>query len=106
MSFGMNARGTRDEVCASLDALTDAQLGNDGLGHDLRDLFVEYLTAGTDLEDPSDQRYSVNASGHSGRGSVVTLTVTIGLIPFPYQDQAGNPTDTGTGTDTLATPAS
>lgn len=85
MSFSFTARGTRSEVIASLDALTDAQLGQDPMGRRMRNNIIDAIEAGVELDSPSDQRYSVNVTGHSGPGSVVSLIATIQLVKFPYE---------------------
>lgn len=86
MSFSYSARGTRDEVVSSLDSLTMPQLGNDPLGANIRDTLVEAISMGTELIDPSDQRYQVDVTGHSGHGAVVTLTATVKVVTFPFSD--------------------
>lgn len=80
MTFQYGAGGTRAQTVASLDALTDAQMGSDTLGKDIRDILVEAISVGTDLEPPSDQRYRVDVSGHSGRGGIVTLQATVQVV--------------------------
>jgi hypothetical protein len=112
MSFNIQARGTRAEVVSSIDQITSTQLGNDPLGARMRDLLVDVISGGTDLEPPADQRYLVNVSGHSGPNSAVTMTAKVELVPFPYaapaaaQDkpaeaESWNPTEKVSGADEL-----
>jgi hypothetical protein len=83
VSFHMTAAGTRNQVVDSLDGLRDDQIGYDNFGVQLRDLLVDVIGQGSDLEPPSDQRYEVTVSGHSGRSAPVTLTAEVKLVQVP-----------------------
>jgi hypothetical protein len=82
MSFSFRAAGTRDETVASLRDV--AYLTGDSLGGGLRDLLADHLNAAADTDG---LRYEVTASGHSGDGSVLTLTATV-TAGYPPQAEA------------------
>ena len=71
MSFSYSAGGSRDETVSSLAKAP----ASDGFGSDLRDLLVKYLK---EAADTPGLRYKVNAHGHSGAGSLLTLSATVG----------------------------
>lgn len=103
MSFSFGAAGSREEVLSSLFKLNNQNLGGDGLGAEIRDDITEAIEAGAD-PGPS-QRYVINASGHSGSRSLVTLNVSVTVEPATQPvDATATQEVPVTDTDTL-TPA-
>jgi len=89
MTFKFNAEGTRDEVVSKMENLSNADLGYDELGVEIRDTLVDVIGNGTDLEPPSDQRYQVAVSGSSGRGQIVSLNAQVKVVPLQASEPVG-----------------
>jgi hypothetical protein len=83
MSFSIGAAGTREETLKSLET---AQTNDNNLG-DLAVQFAKELVTQDETEptETQDVRYSVNASGHCGKGSLSTISVSFNtsLVPKP-----------------------
>jgi hypothetical protein len=81
MSFSFSAAGTRAQTLASLDGVN---VNENNLGV-VAALFAKELVTqdNTEPTDTQDVRYSVNASGHCGKGSLSTvqLSFTTQYVP-------------------------
>lgn len=78
MSFSFLASGTGAEVIDQLNDYTDAALGNDRAGIELRDLIADVIgTGAADLEP--HKVYLVRGSGHSSSDGPFTMTAAVEL---------------------------
>lgn len=75
MSFSFNGLGTKEEVIAQLEA---ADVYGNQVGADAKKLIIDSLKADTaQAASGWEYRYHVQASGHSGGGSPLSLSLNL-----------------------------
>lgn len=80
MSFGYTVAGKRDEVLAQLE---HAQTGS-GLGEEIKELLTRHLKDAAAHAHQHDLHYLINASGHGGKGDVLSFAVKVEAAYIPH----------------------
>ena len=92
MSFAWTAIGSKEEVLAQLPLVKSY---DSAVGDGVRDVLLKAFEGEPEL-DPAggyEYKYTVNASGHSGGGSALSLTVSVtaAWVPIPPPAQPTAP---------------
>lgn len=86
MSFSFTAGGTQQQAISSLVKVTH----HDELGQAAADLLIKAVGSGPDeVVDEKRPHYSASAYGHSGHGSLPSLSVSLGVtyVPVPEPEE-------------------